>query len=49
MGVAHIVEHCTKMDADSLADNIPNTKEFICPICLPKFGISMEKGFIGRP
>ena len=28
--------HCTKMGADSLAENNPNAPEFICPICLPK-------------
>ena len=28
--------HCTKMGADSLAENTPNDPEFICPICLPK-------------
>ena len=28
--------HCTKMGADSLAENIPNAPKFICPICLPK-------------
>jgi hypothetical protein len=25
--------HCTKMGADSLAENTPNASEFICPIC----------------
>ena len=28
--------HCTKMGADSLAENTPNAPEFICPVCLPK-------------
>ena len=28
--------HCTKMGADSLAENTLNAPEFICPICLPK-------------
>ena len=28
--------HCTEMGADSLAENISNGLEFICPICLPK-------------
>ena len=27
---------CTKMGADSLAENTPNVPEFICLICLPK-------------
>ena len=43
---------CTKMDADSLAENTENDPEFICSICLPKpqkFWISLKKGFIGRP
>jgi hypothetical protein len=28
--------HCTKMGADSLAENTPNAPELISPICLPK-------------
>ena len=28
--------HCTKMGADSLAQNTLNAPEFISPICLPK-------------
>jgi hypothetical protein len=36
---------CTKMDADSLAENTSNAPEFIAL----KFWISMKKGFIGRP
>ena len=28
--------HCTKMDAASSVENIPNGVEFICPIGLPK-------------
>jgi hypothetical protein len=28
--------HCAKMGADSLAKNIPNGPEVICPICLTK-------------
>ena len=28
--------HCTKMGADSLAENTPNAPEFISPIGLPK-------------
>ena len=28
--------HCTKMGADSLAENTPNAPELICPIWLPK-------------
>ena len=28
--------HSIKMGADSAAENIPNSPEFICPICLPK-------------
>ena len=31
---------CTKIGADKSAENIPN---------LFKFGLSMKKGFIGRP
>ena len=36
--------HCTKMGANSLAENenIPNAPEFICSICLPK---SKSSGF----
>ena len=34
--------HCTKMGADSLAQNTPNAPEFICPICLSK---SKSSGF----
>ena len=30
------VTHCTKMGADSLAENTPNAPEFIDQICLPK-------------
>ena len=30
---------CTKMGADSLAENTPNAPEFIYPICLKKFWI----------
>ena len=44
--------HCTKMGADSLAENTPNVPEFICPIGLlkPKIsGFQCKKGFIGRP
>ena len=38
------------MGADSLAENIPNAPEFICPICLPKLkGLDFnKKGFTGR-
>ena len=28
--------HCTKMSANSSAENNSNAPEFICPICLPK-------------
>jgi hypothetical protein len=35
------------MGADKLAENTPNAQKFICP--RQKFGISMKKGFIGRP
>ena len=28
--------HCTKMGADSSAENTTNAPEFICPIGLPK-------------
>ena len=35
---------CTKMGADSSAENNPNAPEFICPIL--DFN---KKGFIGRP
>jgi hypothetical protein len=28
--------HSPKLDADSLAENIPKAPEFICPICLPE-------------
>ena len=40
--------HCTKMGADSLAENTPNAPEFICPFSAQaqKFCISMKKGFI---
>ena len=46
-----------KMSADKLAENTPNAQKSICPNCLgaqlcaqaEKFGISMKKGFIGRP
>ena len=44
--------HSTKMGADKLAKNNPNAPKCICPNCLQKaqkFGISMKKGFIGRP
>ena len=39
--------HCTKMGADSLAENTP---EFICPICLPKpknYGFQWKKASLG--
>ena len=39
--------HCTKMGADGLAENIPNAPEFICPICLLKFWISIKKASLG--
>ena len=40
----------TIMGADSLAENIPNTQESICPICLsmPK-SPGFQLNFIGRP
>ena len=28
--------HCTKMGAESSAENTPYAPKFICPICLPK-------------
>ena len=37
--------HCTKMGADSLAENTENTPELISP----KFWISMRRGIIGCP
>jgi hypothetical protein len=41
------------MGADKLFENTPNAQKFIVPNCLPNqaqmFGISMKKGFIGRP
>ena len=43
---------CTKMGADSLAENTLNAQEFISPICLPKpksSGFRWKKGFIGPP
>ena len=42
--------HCTKVGADSLAENTPNTPtsaQFSAQAL--NFGISMETGFIGRP
>ena len=42
----------TKLVMDKSAKNTPNAPKFICPNCLQKaqkFGISMKKGFIGRP
>ena len=42
----------TKMGADKLFKNTPNTPKFICPNCLPKpksLGFFMKKGFIGHP
>ena len=41
--------HCTKMGADSSAENTP---KFICQSCLSKpksLGFQLKKGFIGRP
>ena len=38
--------HCTKMGADSLAENTPNAPEFICPVCLPKPKKSVFCSFI---
>jgi hypothetical protein len=40
----------TKMSADSLAENTPNTPEFICTICLHKLessGFQWKKGSLG--
>ena len=37
----------TKMGADNLAENIPNTQHLSAQA--QKFGILMKKGFIGRP
>ena len=31
-----IMDQGLTVGADSLAKNIPNATEFICPICLPK-------------
>ena len=28
--------HCTKMGADTLAENTPNAPKIVSPICLPK-------------
>ena len=42
--------HCTKMGADSLAENTPNAPEFICPICMPKpksSGFQWKKASLG--
>ena len=45
--------HCTKMGADSLAENTQNVPEFFCPncaqfVCLsPKVLDLNETGFIG--
>ena len=39
-----------KMGAYSLAENIPNATEFICPICLPKpkrSGFQWKKASLG--
>ena len=39
-----------KMGADSLAENIPNAPEFICPICLSKSkksGFQLKKASLG--
>ena len=52
MGVAHTVGHCTKMGAESLAKNTPNTlKIYLSNLSAHarKFGISMKKVFLGRP
>ena len=41
---------CTKMGADSLAENTQNAPEFICPICLPKpksSGFQWKKASLG--
>ena len=41
-----------KLGTDKSAKNTPIAPKFMCPNCLPepkKFGISMKKGFIGRP
>ena len=38
------------MGADSMAENTPNAKEFICPICLPKpnsSGFQWKKASLG--
>ena len=38
--------------ADKSTESTPNAPKFICLNCLSKpkkFGISMKKGFIGRP
>ena len=40
----------SKMGFDSLAENIPNAPEFICPICLPKpksSGFQRKKASLG--
>ena len=39
--------HCTKMGADKSAQNTPNNQNLSAQD--QKFGISMKKGFIGRP
>ena len=41
----------TKMGADSLAENTPCSKVYLPNLSAQarKFGISMKKGFIGRP
>ena len=42
--------HCTKMGADSLAQNTSIAPEFICPICLPKHkssGFQCKKASLG--
>ena len=41
---------CTKMGADSAAENTPNAPEFICPICPPKpksSGFKWKKASLG--
>ena len=43
---------CTKMGADSSAENTPKCPKIYLPNLSAqsqKFGISMKKGFIGRP
>ena len=39
--------HCTKRGADQSADNTPNTPKLSAQA--QKLGISMKKGFMGRP